>query len=314
MDSNSADKSATNPRRTFGGESHGVSGVLFHNSAQCWNRMLSTGVCSHMRRFSLYVFAGAIVGIAQSPEAGRIERFGSQATLIVDGPRPMDSAAITLAEQFGMNVSVEDPPYLFRDDVKDVTAEVARTPIPSRRVLVPRGGRLALEFSVRADGFPDDVRGLIKTLVDQANAQFPFAYRVDPMGSSYVIVPTRMRDALGNVIEITPLLDRHVNIPLGTRTIAETANLMAEALSAQTGLHVSCCQAFVAGIPWGRLPTTFEAHDESARSVLTRLIMADLQGKPNHYYWLQRCDPLPSNWCFINLKYASAPPSNPLHD
>src|SRR5258708_37994851 len=101
--------------------------------------------------------------MAKSQEAGRIERAGNQATLIVDGPRPMDSAAITLAEQFGMNVSVEDRPYLFRDDVKDVTPEVARTPIPSRRVLVPRGGRLALEFSVRADGFPDDVRGLIKT-------------------------------------------------------------------------------------------------------------------------------------------------------
>src|SRR5258708_12938374 len=107
MDSNSADKSATNPRRTFGGESHGVSGVLFHNSAQCWTRMLSTGVCSHMRRFSLYVFAGAIVGIAQSPEAGRIERFGSQATLIVDGPSPIDSPATTLPDHFTINLRTQ---------------------------------------------------------------------------------------------------------------------------------------------------------------------------------------------------------------
>src|ERR1043166_51744 len=267
-----------------------------------------------MRCFCLYALAGAIVAIAQSPEAGRIERAGNQATLIVDGPRPVDSAAITLAEQFGMNVSVEDPPYLFRDDVKDVTAEVARTANPSRRVLVPRGGRLTVDFSVRADGFPDDVRGLIETLVGQANAQFPFAYRVDPMGSSHVIVPTRTRDALGNVIEMKPMLDRHVDIPLGPRTIAETANLVTAALSAQTGLHVSCCQAGVAGVPWGGSTITFEAHDESARDVLMRLIATDLQGKPNHFYWLERCDPLPSNWCFINLRYASAPARNPLRD
>jgi hypothetical protein len=202
-------------------------------------------------------------------------------------------------------VSVEDPPYLFRDDIKDVTAEIARTANPSRRALIPRGGKLAVDFSVAASGFPDDVTGLIKTLVDQANAKFPFAYRLDPMGDSVVVVPTRMRDALGNVIEITPLLDRHVDIPLGTRSIAATASLMTAALSAQTGLHVSCCQAFVAGIPWGMSQTTFEARDETARSVLTRLIMADLQGKANHYYWLERCDPLPSSWCFINLMYAT---------
>ena len=32
---------------------------------------------------------------AQSPEAGRVERNGSQATFIVDSPRPLDSASRT---------------------------------------------------------------------------------------------------------------------------------------------------------------------------------------------------------------------------
>jgi hypothetical protein len=82
----------------------------------------------------------------------------------------MDSAVITLAEQFGINVSVEDPPYIFRDDVRDVTGQIARTANPSRRALVPRGGQLAVEFPFRPDGFPDDVRGLIDSLVRQANA------------------------------------------------------------------------------------------------------------------------------------------------
>src|SRR5271169_3988074 len=71
--------------------------------------------------------------IAQNPEAGRIERNGNQATLIVDSPRPVDSAAITLAEEFGMRVNVEDPPYEFKDDMKDVTATVSRD--PRRQVL-----------------------------------------------------------------------------------------------------------------------------------------------------------------------------------
>jgi len=247
----------------------------------------------------------AAAGLGQSSEEGQIQRAGDRSILTINSPRPLDSAAMTLAQHFGMNVSVEDPPYIFQDDVKDVTAEVARTRNPSRRVLIPKGGRLEIAFPVDLDGFPVDPQELLAKLIQQANAQYPFAYRLDDKDGFRALIPTRMRDALGQAIEYTPLLDRRVTIPLGTRTIAETANLMTAALSAQTGLQVSCCQGVVAGIPWGMATISFEAQNEPARSVLIRLIAADLQGKPNHYYWLQRCDPLPSKWCFINLNHAT---------
>jgi len=137
----------------------------------------------NMRRLCLcLVWASAAP--AQSPETGRVERNGSQATLIVDSPRPLDSAAITIAQQFGVPVSTEDAPYVYRDDVKDVTGEVARVPNPATRVLVPKGGRLEVQFALRPDGSPDDMRGLLQVLVDKANAQFPFAYRIDADGDA----------------------------------------------------------------------------------------------------------------------------------
>jgi hypothetical protein len=34
-----------------------------------------------------------------------VERNGSEATLIVDSPRPVDSAAITIAQEFGIRVA-----------------------------------------------------------------------------------------------------------------------------------------------------------------------------------------------------------------
>jgi len=104
---------------------------------------------------------------------------------------------------------------------------------------------------------------------------------------------------------VTPLLDRRVTIPARTRSIAATAAFMADALSAQTGLRVSCCQSAVAGIPWGMAEVAFEANNEPARNVLTRLIAAAAPGQSDRVYWLQRCDPLPSTWCFINLAYAN---------
>jgi hypothetical protein len=222
-----------------------------------------------------------LAAFAQNSEVGRVERNGDRLTLIVDGPRPVDLAAITLAEKFGIRVNVEDPVSLY----------------------VLKGGHLEISFAAGPGGMPRDVPAVVRQLASTANAEFPFNYRLDVDGNWFTLVPTRTRDRFGNAIEATPLMDRRLTIPPGTRTIAETANLMADALSAQTGLRVSCCEAFVAGIPWGMAAITLEARDEPARDVLKRLITEAAVNQPDRDYWLVRCDPLPSAWCFINLQH-----------
>ena len=167
------------------------------------------------------------------------------------------------------------------------------------------GGKLEVHFILGSNGMPVDIPGVLRSLVDAANAQFPFQYRLDADGSWFTIIPTHSRDQLGNSVPTVPLLDRHVTIPPGTRPIMQSAGLMTDALSAQTGLRVSCCQAGVAGIPWGLAEIFFEANDEPARSVLKRLFTAAAINQPDRDYWLQRCDPLPSAWCFINLAHIS---------
>jgi hypothetical protein len=253
----------------------------------------------------LFILCCCGVALSQNPELGRVERNGNEATLIVDGPRPVDSAASTLASEFGIRVNVEDPAYIFRDDVKDVTANVSRSARIARPILIPKGGNLEVHFILGTDGMPVDIQAVLRSLVDAANAQFPFQYRLDVDGNWFTITPTHTRDQLGNSIPTVPLLDRHVTISPGTRPIMQSASLMTDALSAQTGLRVSCCQAGVAGIPWGLAEIFFEAHDEPARSVLKRLVTAAAINQPDRDYWLQRCDPLPSAWCFINLAHIS---------
>lgn len=254
----------------------------------------------------MLLVAGSLWAMVQS-EGGRIERQGEEATLIVDSPRPVDSAAITLAEQYRMRVSVEDPVYLYDGDVKDVTREVVRTPDFTRRVVAPRGGRLEVKFRVREDGSPEDPAEVVKALVDAANVQFPFGFRMDVSEGWVSLVPARSRDKQGRSIEVAPLLDRRVTIPWGTRSLAESALMMAEQLSRQTGKKVSCCQAGVGGIPWGLQEVAFEAVNEPARDVLKRMIALSLEGRPNPYYWLARCDVGEGGWCFINLR--AVPPA-----
>jgi hypothetical protein len=156
---------------------------------------------------------------------------------------------------------------------------------------------MEVPFRTDPDGRPKDVRALLQDLRQAANTQLPFAFRLDEEEGMWTFVATRTRDTQGQSIEVMPLLDRHVTIASGSRMVLEHANLVAEELSHQTGAHVSCCQAFVAGVPWGMEKIQFGADDEPARSVLIRLIRATR----GQYYWLMRCDPT-GDWCFINLK------------
>jgi hypothetical protein len=175
-----------------------------------------------------FVLLCAGAALAQTSEVGRVERDGREAVLTVEGPRPLDLAAMTIVREFGIPVSCEDPPYVYKDDVKDVTAAVSRVPNLPRRVLIPKGGRLEVRFALREDGSPEDIRGLLQALVDQADARFPWAYRLDADRGSFTLVPMKTRDAAGNVVAATPLMDRRVTIPPGERMVTESAKLMAD--------------------------------------------------------------------------------------
>ncbi len=96
---------------------------------------------------AILLLRGGPAALAQNPQLGHIERNGSDAVLTVESPRPVDSAALTLAHEFGIRINVEDPPYVFEGDMNDVTASVSRD---SRRPVRDSKGR-AIEnrFSAR---------------------------------------------------------------------------------------------------------------------------------------------------------------------
>jgi hypothetical protein len=202
---------------------------------------------------------------AEDPELGRIEIAPPDARLSIDSNRPVDSAAKTLATDYGISISSEDP----------VSIDAANQ-------------RFGLEahFAVNPQGFLQSVRAALETVVNAANAKLPYTFRLEQDGDDWTFVP------------VPALLDRHVTIPPGRRRVNEHVKLLTDALSAQTGFHVSCCQGAIAGYPWGMETIDFAAYDEPARSVLRRLIRAT----PGRHYYLQRCSTVTVPWCFINLK------------
>jgi hypothetical protein len=239
----------------------------------------------------------------QTEECAKVTRSGDEVTMVADSIRVVDSIANTLAQRFGVVVSAEEPQYQFSGDWQDVREADPdwSAQHPKAHYLVPKRRRMEIRFSVLSDGSPTDVGGLLRQVLEQVNGQAPFGYRLEVDGEFFSFVPTTTRNAEGFVVPATPQLDRRVTIPLGNRRISESGKLMADSLAAQTGLRVSCCQALVAGIPWGMPVVPFEAHDETARSVLERLILMNEQSNrvSSRNYWLLRCD---SGWCFINVE------------
>ena len=236
-------------------------------------------------------------------------RNGTEATLSVFGPRPVDLAAKTLVDEFRVAINVEDPLYFYSDDV-----QLSHVAPSGKRVMVPRASLLEMRFDLRPDGSLRDVRQLLQDLVDTANAQLPFRYRMDRDVDTFTLVATRTRDEQGRSIDLTPILDRRISIPLGTRRFFEHVNLLTQALEEQTGFHIACCSGVADNQPGP--PIAFRADDEPARSALLRLVRSRpvrnhlvrgesgayhlVPSEPGGYHWLMKCQPGES-WCFINL-------------
>jgi hypothetical protein len=168
--------------------------------------------------------------------------------------------ANTLADRFGISVSVENPHWVFPADSEDVALADPAFSAEHRDVhhSVMKNHRVKNTTFGCPNLTTIDIAGL-RQVADAANKEMPYGYRLVQLGDHFVLVPTTTRNAAGRVEQVTPLMNRHVTIPQGTRTVAEPAKLVADELSRQTGLNVSCCQAFVAGVCLGRLADCFRS-------------------------------------------------------
>jgi len=268
-----------------------------------------------MRGF-LFLLAGlsvtSLIGGAQNPDdCPSVKENGDEVTLRAESWDPVLTIGRTLADRYGIKVSVEAPKWAFPGDTEDVAVADPTFSEQHNNIHYDVMKRHAIEvrFSTSESRQPEDVAGLLRQVADAANREMPYGYRLDGSAGDYALVPTRTRNSNGDLEDVLPLLDRNVSIPSGTRSIAEHANLMAGELSKQTGLHIGCCQALVAGVPWGMAEVRFGADNKPAREVLKWLILTEQQANsqasgrhPDYDHWVVRCDGTGAPWCFIEVE------------
>ena len=268
-----------------------------------------------MRGFAFFL-AGLLVtspiGDAQNPnECASVTENGDEVTILAKSWDPVFNIGRTLADRYGISVSVEAPKWAFPSDTEDVAVADPEFSEQHHNIHydIMKRHTVEVRFSTSGNRHPDDVVQLLRKVADAANEEMPYGYRLDASGGDYALVPTRTRNSNGDLEDVLPLLDRNVTIPLGTRSIAEHAKLMADELSKQTGLHVGCCQALVAGVPWGTAQVSFEADNKPARQVLKQLMVAEQKANsessathPYYDHWVVRCDGTGAPWCFIEVE------------
>lgn len=165
----------------------------------------------------------------------------SNITISVDSGRPLAEAILELEKQTGLSVTYEDPPYMFREDIADVTESVRRDlgrypPGQAPRVLVPKGGKFEFSHSVTVSERPIV---LIRQLVAAYHTRFATArFRVEQSDGLFNVVPVSIRNSSGHMGRFNAPLDVRITVEKKTRTAWQALEELCAAVARSTGTRI----------------------------------------------------------------------------
>jgi hypothetical protein len=176
-----------------------------------------------VRGFAFFL-AGLLVtsaiGGGQNPnECASVTENGDEVTIRAQSWDPVFSIGRTLADRYGISVSVEAPKWAFPSDTEDVAVADPEFSEQHHNIHydVMKRHTVEVRFLTSGNRRPGDVAQLLRQVADAANKEMPYGYRLDASGGDYALVPTSTRNSNGDLEDVLPLLDRNVTIPLGTR-------------------------------------------------------------------------------------------------
>lgn len=225
-------------------------------------------------------------------ETARIENIDNKARIVVESGRPLASAALELATQYGWQINYEDPPFLDPQDLQDVTAMVSRTPNPEHRVLFPKGGTLEAEFPLSA-GKPENPAHILQSLIEAHHQKGnPGLFRLEQRGSVFTIVPTGVKDKRGQLIDQKSLMDTHISLAIQEGTLEIMVNAITAAVTQTSGTKVG---VFTAPINFFyQTKVRLNTNSGTARD----LLQSTLDASGAKLAWQLRCDPI---LCGLNV-------------
>src|SRR5258705_4950464 len=226
--------------------------------------------------FLVCLTVAVVIGAPRRMSISSVQVAGTE-HLSVNNGRPVAEAAWELEKRYGWVITYEDPIYVHGSEINDVTLQVRRDldkykPGQAPKVLVPKGGSLAITFKLTSDdNTPVRPESVVQKLLEvNGAAGNGGSFRLEVSGPIVHVIPTAYKNSAGTLVPLQPVLDSLISIPAEERTGMQSLEALCAAVSEVTQTKVVVGTADVnlfAGHSY-----QLGAKDEKARDFLVRLL------------------------------------------
>jgi len=251
-----------------------------------------------IRSVAVGLIASALLSTEGSAEA--LTDSVARELLSIHDPRPVAQVVLVLERTYGHVITYEDPPFVYKDDLVDMTDPQYAREHPNDRAMTPRTGALQVDRSTwPMAAHVDDVTTLTRSILQQYGRTGVARFRVVEREGRLHVFPAKARNAEGEWVERQSVLD--VPITLSTNRVSGVAAVMAitDAVSERIGVRV-----LIGSVPLnllGNYQCEVVANAEDARTVLTRV----LRGTNTQLSWHLYYGPGPEPSYFMNIHAVS---------
>jgi hypothetical protein len=196
---------------------------------------------------------------------------------VVNYPLPLARLGEMLEQALGLGISYEDAPWVYPGDLVPARTHPGfrdfRRKNPWVGAHLPRGGSLAMKFSVRVDNYVP-IAAPEKILIDaldryRRNNGDDAEFRLLGLGpDGFAFVPVRHRDKSGQMVDVRSPLESRISFARKKMTGEEALEVILKAASKATLKDIK-------RVPHPFYPhysATIGANNEIARDVLLRLV------------------------------------------
>ena len=169
-----------------------------------------------------------------------IHSTGLTASIRSETIRCLASIVYTLSKNYGLPLTYEDPPLLYRGDLIDVTSANYQSKSPGDRMYLPRGGPLAFTYPIDITGHIYDIHAILGDLLDAYKASgYPGTFKLEEANGVFNIVPESVLDRSGRWVLVDPIMQTNISFPAqAKRTNKEVLTLLIGVLSAKAGSKI----------------------------------------------------------------------------
>jgi hypothetical protein len=138
----------------------------------------------------------------QISDCASVSQSDKEVILTANSWDPVYAIGATLADRYGINISVESPQWAFPGDNEDVAIADPQFSAQHRNThyLIMKRHTVEVRFPAPvANATPADVSVILLRVAEAANKEMPYSSRVDIHDNEYVLVPIKSRSSSGEV-------------------------------------------------------------------------------------------------------------------